>query len=124
MTKEAEAHAEEDKKKKESIDAKNTADALIFTAEKALKDGGDKIPADIKKSVEDKIAALKETLKGEDKEKIEIETRVLAEELQKIGQQMYGSTGSPQGQQQGEKPEEKTEDKKAPEEPVEGEVVK
>lgn len=125
MTKEAEIHAEEDRVKRDLIEVKNSADALIFTAEKALKDAGDKIPADIKKSVEDKIAALKETLKSEDKEKIEVDTKALSEELQKIGQQMYGSTGSPQGQQQGEKPEEPASAKASNgQEPVEGEVVK
>ena len=131
MTKEAEVHAEEDKKKRESIDVKNTADSLIFTAEKAIKDGGDKVPADIKKSVEEKIATLKETLKGEDKEKIEVETKALSEELQKIGQAMnsaQSTQGEPGGQQDGQKKEEKKGDKNppagGPDEPVEGEVVK
>ncbi|MBI4099438.1 Hsp70 family protein, partial [Candidatus Microgenomates bacterium] len=110
MTKEAEAHAAEDAKKKDAIDAKNNADALIFTAEKSLKDAGDKVPADVKKSVEEKVAALKETIKSEDKEKIEVETKALSEELQKIGQQMYQKEEPP---------------KEAPkEQPVEGEVVK
>ncbi len=48
MTKEAEAHAKEDEEKKAKIEARNQADSLIFTAEKALKDGGDKVPADLK----------------------------------------------------------------------------
>lgn len=122
MTKEAQEHAEEDRKKKESIEAKNNADALVFTAEKTLKDAGDKVPADVKKSVEDKVAGLKETLKGEDKEKIEVETKALSEELQKIGQAMYSAQsapGEPNGQQ--EKP---SGEKQNPDEPVEGEVVK
>lgn len=118
MTKEAEAHAAEDAKKKESVDAKNNADALIFTAEKTLKDAGDKVPADVKKSVEEKVAALKETLKGEDKEKIEVETKTLSEELQKIGQAMYQKPPSAESSG-GVKQEEKKAD-----EPVEGEVVK
>jgi len=117
MTKEAEAHAAEDTKKKEIIDAKNAGDSLVFTAEKALKDAGEKVPADVKKSVEEKITAVKEALKSDSKESIETASKSLSEELQKIGQAMYGSTGSPQGQQATNEPP------KADGQPVEGEVV-
>ncbi|MEK7565756.1 MAG: molecular chaperone DnaK, partial [Patescibacteria group bacterium] len=111
MTKEAEAHAEEDKKKKESIDAKNAADALIFTAEKSLKDGGDKVPAEIKTEVEEKIKALKDILDTGSKEDLETKTKELSDSLQKIGQAMYKE----------EPPKEEPAPKK--DEPVEGEVV-
>src|SRR5690242_17434695 len=62
MTKEAEIHAKEDEEKKGKIEAKNHADSLIFTAEKSLKDAGDKVPADVKSEVEEKVKALREIL--------------------------------------------------------------
>jgi len=68
MTKDAEVHAQEDEEKKAKIEARNHADALIFTAEKALKDGGDKVPAEIKTEVEEKITALKGVLDSDNKE--------------------------------------------------------
>ncbi|MCL4390020.1 MAG: molecular chaperone DnaK [Patescibacteria group bacterium] len=114
MTKEAEAHAEEDRVKKEAIDAKNAADSLIFTAEKALKDAGDKVPADVKKDVEDKIAALKGILDTGTKEDIETKSKDLSDALQKIGAAMYKGQEQPQPEEQ----------PKSSEEPVEGEVVK
>src|SRR5258706_16273967 len=89
MTKEAELHATEDAEKKEKIEAKNQADSLIFTSEKALKDAGDKVNADIKKEVEDKIKALKDILDSGSKEDLEVKTKELSESLQKIGQEAY-----------------------------------
>src|SRR5580704_6747483 len=71
MTKDAEMHAKEDEEKKDKIEARNHADALIFTAEKSLKDAGDKVPADIKTQVEEKIKALKDILDSGSKEDIE-----------------------------------------------------
>ncbi len=130
MTKEAEMHAEEDAKKKEQIEARNAADSLIFTAEKALKDAGDKVPADVKKEVEDKVSALKAILDTGTKEDLEVKTKDLSDTLQKIGQAAYQSSQG-QGQPGAEQPQgdgqangkPKDEDKKSPEEPVEGEVV-
>lgn len=91
MTKEAQVHEEEDKKKKEVIDARNHADSLIFTAEKSLKDAGDKVPAEVKKEIEDEIVKVKDLLKEENltKEKIEEATKDLSDKLQKIGEAMY-----------------------------------
>ncbi len=133
MTREAEAHAAEDSAKKELVDAKNVADSLIFTAEKSLKDAGDKVPADVKKSVEDKIAALRETAKGDDKANIEAKTKELSDELSKIGQAMYGGSqgqpggapgGAPGGEgQPGGQPGQAPGGEDHGEEPVEGEVV-
>jgi molecular chaperone DnaK len=93
MTKEAEAHAEEDEKKKELIEVRNRADGLIFTAEKSLKDLGEKVPADLKSDVEGKISALREALKGEDKADIEAKTQELSDHLSKIGETMQNQTG-------------------------------
>ncbi|HEX7042141.1 MAG TPA: molecular chaperone DnaK [Patescibacteria group bacterium] len=100
MTKEAEAHAAEDEEKKNKIEARNHADSLIFTAEKALKDGGDKVPADVKSEVEEKIKSLKDILDTGSKEDLEIKTKDLSETLSKIGQAAYQ-----QGQQATSEPE-------------------
>src|ERR1035437_6110339 len=89
MTKEAEAHATEDAEKKEKVEARNQADSLIFTAEKSLTDGGDKVAEDVKKEVEEKISALKSVLDSGSKEDLEIKTKELSESLQKIGANMY-----------------------------------
>ncbi len=129
MTKDAEAHAKEDEEKKAMVEAKNQADSLIFTAEKSLKDAGDKVPAELKTEVEDKIKALKDVLNSENKEEIEAKTNELSESLQKIGQQMNQSQNpeAPAAEDasdstNAEAPKE--EEKKAnPDEPVEGEVV-
>lgn len=130
MTKEAEAHAKEDEEKKSAIEAKNQADSLIFTAEKSLKDAGDKVAEDIKKEVEEKIQALKDVLDKGTKEEIETKTNELSESLQKVGQAMYQQpSGTPEGQpdQEGATEEKDGSDSaKASsdkDEPVEGEVV-
>jgi len=88
MKKDAEAHASDDEKKKQAVDVKNTAEQLTYTAEKALRDGGDKVPADIKTAVEVKIAELKKVKDGEDVEAIKNATNALSMELQKIGEAM------------------------------------
>ncbi len=125
MTKEAEAHAAEDAEKKEKIEARNQADSLIFTAEKTLKDAGDKVKEEDKKEIEEKVAALKGILDSGSKEDLETKSKELSDALQKVGQAMYQNQD--QAQQQGEPEVEakeedgKTEEKK--EEPVEGEVV-
>src|SRR5258706_8687846 len=89
MQEEAEKHKEEDEKKAESIKAKNNADSLITTAEKALKDGGEKVPADVKEKVESKIKDLKDILETGRKEDIETKTKELSETLSQIGEAMY-----------------------------------
>lgn len=119
MKEEAEKHAQEDQEKKELVEAKNKAENLIYVSEKSLRDGGDKIPADIKKKVEDKIKALKETLGKDDKKEIEDRTRELSEELSKIGQAMYNQDVKTQSSNV-KTEEDKKEDKKEVEE---GEVV-
>lgn len=129
MTKEAEAHAQEDEEKKEKIEARNHADALIFTAEKALKDAGDKAPEDIKKDVEEKIKVLKDILDSGSKEDIEAKTKELSDTLQKIGEAAYQQGQQAQTEPEIEKEEkegqteESSEKKKDGEKPVEGEVV-
>ncbi len=125
MTKEAEAHAAEDQEKKAKIEARNQADSLIFTAEKSLKDAGDKVPAELKTEIEGKISDLKGILDSGSKEDIEVKTKELSESLQKVGANMYQQQG-PQDQQAGEQPAQEANpnaDGQAKEEPVEGEVV-
>lgn len=110
MKKDAEAHAGEDAKKRDLVDAKNLAEQLIYTSEKALKDlsaqagAGDKVPADLKKNIEDKISALKTAKDGSDLQAIKSLQESLSAELQKIGpimqqsQQSGQSTGKDQNQ--------------------------
>lgn len=88
MTKEAELHAEDDKKKKELVEAKNFGESIQHQAEKSLKEHGEKVPADIRKEVEDKINDLKTALAGDDKDKIAKATEDLGMAMQKIGPAM------------------------------------
>jgi len=106
MTKEAEKHADEDREKKETIEARNKADNLIYVAEKSLKDTGEKVDPSVKKEVEEKISSLKSSLDKAGSAEIETKTRELSDSLQKIGQAMY------QGQKEGQHSEEKPEVKK------------
>lgn len=105
MKKDAEVHAEEDKKKKETIEIKNTADALIHTTEKALKEAGDKISADKKKPVEEKLEALKKVKDGDDIEAIKKASEELSQEAQKIGEELYRAAQPAPGATPGETPE-------------------
>jgi len=89
MKQDAVAHAEEDKKRKEAIELKNTADALIYTAEKSLRDAGDKAPEDIRKDVKTKIEELKKVKDGEDAQQIQSASSALSQSLSKIGEHMY-----------------------------------
>lgn len=89
MKKDAEMHAEEDKKKKELVDARNMADTLIYTTQKAMREAGDKITADEKKPVEDAIAELDKVKNGEDLDAIKAKTETLSQAAQKIGEKLY-----------------------------------
>lgn len=95
MTREAEAHAAEDLKKREQVGARNTADTLCYTAEKTLKEAGDKIAAELKKEIEDKIKALRNVLTTASVEELKAKTEELSQSLQKAGQAMYGAQASP-----------------------------
>ncbi|KND48973.1 MAG: chaperone protein DnaK [Parcubacteria bacterium C7867-005] len=88
MQKDAEANAGEDQKKKDLIDAKNIAEQMIYTAEKALKDNADKIPEEIKSSVNEKIATLRKEKDSGTIESIKPATETLSAEMQKIGEAM------------------------------------
>ncbi|MGH7738671.1 MAG: molecular chaperone DnaK, partial [bacterium] len=89
MQKDAELHADEDKKKKEMIEAKNQADTLVYSTEKALKDYGDKVDAETKKGIEEKLEALKQLLTGDDAEALKKSSEELAQASMKLGEIMY-----------------------------------
>ena len=89
MQKEAEVHAAEDTKRREEIETKNMADTMAYQAEKTLRDNKDKIPEDLNKEAEEKIAALKSALQGTDIDAIKKATQDLNESMQKIGQAVY-----------------------------------
>jgi molecular chaperone DnaK len=101
MKKDAEMHADEDKKRKELAEARNTADTLVYTAEKSLRDAGDKAPADTKKNVEEKIEALKKVKDTDDILAIKTASDELSKKLQSIGELLYKQTQSGQTQQSG-----------------------
>ena len=97
LKKEAAEHAAEDAKKKELIETKNQAETLIYTTEKALKDAGDKVPADVKTGIMAKLEALKKLKDGDDKAAIEAATSALSTEIQKIGSAVYNKDNGAQG---------------------------
>lgn len=88
MKKEAEDHASEDEKKKSLIESRNMAEQLLYTAEKSLRDHGDKVPAETRTEIETKIKELKEVKEKDDKEAIDNKTQELSTSLQKIGEIM------------------------------------
>jgi len=89
MTKEAETHAAEDKKKREVVDLKNQADQLVYTTEKTLKEHGDKVSADTRGKIESAVNNLKEAAKGEDADAIRKATENLATAGQELGKVLY-----------------------------------
>jgi molecular chaperone DnaK len=99
MRKDAEAHAEDDRKRKELIEARNNADNTAYAAEKALREFGDKVPADVKSDIDAKVAEVKSVAQGEDVEKIKAATEALGLAIQKIGTSVY-EQGSPSGTSQ------------------------
>ncbi len=114
MKKDAETHADEDKKKRELIDARNLADQLIYSSEKTLKDAGDKVKEEDKKTVEEKIKALVEVKDKDDAEAIKKAYDELSTEIQKVGATMYenASKEEPKTEEKTQtEPEDKKEDK-------------
>ncbi|MCC5779850.1 molecular chaperone DnaK [Nitratireductor sp. B36] len=89
MVKDAESNAEADKKRREAVEAKNQAEALIHSTEKSLSEYGDKVSEEEKKAIEDALAALKTAAEGDDAEDIKAKTNALAEASMKLGQAMY-----------------------------------
>jgi molecular chaperone DnaK len=130
MVKEAEKNAEEDRKRKEQVEARNAADALCYTAEKAIKDAGDKVSAEVKSDVEAKVKELRGVLQSASLDELKTKTQALSDSLMKIGQAMYGQQGQsgpeqPNNQPGGPGPQGGNSQGggQNPNEPVEGEVV-
>lgn len=101
MKKDAMAHQEDDRKRKEAVEVKNTADTMIYTVEKALRDAGDKVPADVKKAIEEKVEQVKKVKDIGTPEEIKKATEELSREMQKIGEAMY--KGGDKGHEAGNK---------------------
>jgi molecular chaperone DnaK len=96
MRRQAEAHAEEDQRRRDLIEARNTADNAIYSAEKTLRDLGDKVPEDVKANVETAIARVQSVHDHEDPAEINREVEALMQALQAVGQAAYSQ---PQDQQ-------------------------
>ncbi|MCJ7521419.1 MAG: molecular chaperone DnaK [Dehalococcoidia bacterium] len=94
LQREAEAHAAEDVKKREEIEARNMADNLAYTAERTLREQGDKVPSDLKEELDGKIAAVKSALSGSDVEQVNRSAQELSEALQKVGAAVYEQAGA------------------------------
>jgi molecular chaperone DnaK len=101
MVKDAEAHAEEDKRRREEAETRNQAETLVYQTEKFLKDNEDKVPADAKEKVTAAIAEANEALKGEDTAKIKAAVEKLSTESQAMGAAMYAATNASQGAEGG-----------------------
>jgi molecular chaperone DnaK len=98
MVRDAEAHADEDSKKREAVDTRNQAESMVYQVEKALKENGDKIDADKKASVESAIEDLKTALKGDDVDAIKAKQEALTNAMNAVAEQMYASQGAAAGQ--------------------------
>ena len=98
LRRDAEAHAGEDMKKKEFAELRNQAETLIYTAEKSLRDAGDKVPAGVKEEINGKIEALKQAMAGEEKALIETRTAELSNSLSRIGEALYKDKGAEGGE--------------------------
>jgi len=108
MKKQAEAHGEEDRKKKELIDVKNMADTLVYTTEKTMKEFGEKVKAEDKKEIEEKIESLKKVKDSNNLEQIKKASEELSQSIQKVGTELY------KAQQEAQKKEEEHPDVEAP----------
>jgi molecular chaperone DnaK len=95
MRKDAEAHAEEDRKRKELIEVRNHADNTVYAAEKALREFGEKVPAETKSEVEAKVTDVKSAVQGEDVARIKSATEALSQVVQKIGAAVYQQPNVP-----------------------------
>ncbi|MBW2612497.1 MAG: molecular chaperone DnaK [Deltaproteobacteria bacterium] len=101
LVKDAELHADDDKKKRELVDARNSADALIYSTEKSLKEMGDKVDAEIKTNIESAIEPLKKAVEGEDTEELKRLSEALTQASHKLAEAMYQQASQEQGQPEG-----------------------
>ena len=98
MRKDAEVHAEEDRKRRELIEVRNNADNTVYAAEKALREFGEKVPAEIRSEVESKVTEVKSAAQGDDVAGIKSATEALGQALQKIGASVYQGQDMPGGE--------------------------
>jgi len=94
MVRDAQEHAEEDRKRRDEVEGRNQADALAFQAERTLRDLGDKVAAEDRAATERAVEAVREALKGNDMDKVRSTAQALAEQLQKVGTAAYQAGGS------------------------------
>ncbi|MBI4201017.1 MAG: molecular chaperone DnaK [Chloroflexi bacterium] len=95
LVREADAHADEDRKHRQEVETRNAADTLAYNAEKVLRDNKDKIPEDLQKEVNEKVAALRSALQGKDLAALNSAITDLQMSLQKVGTAVYSQTGAP-----------------------------
>ena len=95
LVEDASRYSDEDRRRREDVEARNTADSLVYNAEKLLRDNADAVPADLKEELEGKIAELREALQGQDTALINQRVQELQESLQKVGQAVYSQAGGP-----------------------------
>ncbi len=105
MQHDAEAHAEEDKQRREAVDRRNEADQLVYATEKSLEEHGDKIGEEDKKAIEDTLAQTKKALEGEDDEAIKTSMEALQQASHKLAEEMYKEAQAQQGPEGGPAPE-------------------
>jgi molecular chaperone DnaK len=101
MRQEAEQHAADDSKHKEEVEVRNSADSMAYTAEKTLRDHGDKIPADVKQDIDGKIASVKSAIQGQDVNAIRNAMNELSQAMQKVGASVYEQPEQPPPGEQG-----------------------
>jgi molecular chaperone DnaK len=122
MVKDAEAHSEEDKRKKALVEARNKADQMIYTTEKTLRDYGDKISSDERKKIEEKIERVKEAMRGESADQINKSIDELMQASHKIAEEMYKQASTQQQATSQEPPREEKKEEKKEEKGKEGAV--
>ena len=123
LVREAELHAEEDRRKREEIEVRHVADNLAYTTEKTLRDMGDRVHSDLKSEIEGKIAQLRSTLQSGDAYQIKTAKEDLEGVLQRLGQAVYGQAGQENGGYSGSTGPGAGGDRVSPEGTVEGEFV-
>ena len=97
MKREADMHAADDTRKREEVEARNMADTLVYTAEKTLREQGDKVPSNLRSEVDSKIAAVKSALQGGDIQQLKRTTQELSDTMQKVGAAVYQQAGAGAG---------------------------
>ncbi len=97
MVREAELHAQEDRQRREEIETRNRADSMAYQAERTLRDVGDRISADLRREVEDKVKAVRDALAGSDVSRVRSAADDLERTLQRIGQEVYSQPGTSAG---------------------------